>query len=282
MSALLDVRWVPYDLIRNYFDKTVQGGGFLVTQDDLLRPSEELVHEVGLAKLPYDELAAKIDLTDFRQRPRTPAQKRGIAHGTRDLANVTALWIHQTASLLDSPERFLSVPVQGAIDTAARGVLLHPLRAYTYHANAANRFTIGIEVACRAAGVEGIEKTFWVSRTEKRKGLGYSQLVHEATDEQILSARHLVTYYIEEVERQAKPLRAQGIKVPGIIAIGDHRNSSSSRTSDPGSRLHWEVVEWAIREYGLKRGPVVGSGRLSPTAWTREGAVRYSWNYRGY
>lgn len=282
MSAILDFRWVPYDLIRNLWDTTVQPGGFLVTQDDLVGEGEQLLVDVGLEQIPYDRLAAAIDLTDFRQRPRTIEQKRGRAHGTRDLANVTALWIHQTAAMLGSPERFLSVPVQGGIDTEARGVLLHPLRAYTYHANAANRFTIGIEIACRAAGIEGIPETFWLSGKEKRRGLTFADLVHEATDDQLEAARHLVTYYIEEVERQAKPLRAQGLKVPGIIAIGDHRNSSSSRTSDPGSRIHWEVVEWAIREFDLVRGPVVGSGSASPTAWTHEGKIRYNWRVRGY
>lgn len=265
---MLAARWSFYDLWRTAWDRTVQQGGVLAVQDDLVAAAELV--------LPFDQLDNVVDLTDYRQRKREAAEKRGRAHGTRDLSGVTALWLHQTAAMLGSPERFLSVPSHAGVDTVARVTLLHPLRAYLYHGHAANRFSIGIEVACRAAGIEGDGRTFWISTKEMLSGRVYSQLVHEATDEQIVATRHLVRYYIEEVERQAQPLRAQGLVVPGIRAFGDHRNSHKSRVSDPGSRLHHEVVEWAVREFDLKRGPVVGSGTLSPTVWTGEGNVPYS------
>jgi len=279
VSALLDFRWSPFDLWQTLLDLSVQQGGVLKVQDDLGGAAE-----VGLpaALLPYEKLDALINLTDLRQVERSAKHKRGRAHGTRQLAQVTTLWIHQTAALLGSPDRFMSVPAHCGVDLQAGGILMHPLRAYMYHAQKANRFTVGMEVACRAAGIEGDPLTFWRSRKEKKSGRFYSELVREATDDQLVTAQHLVAYYIEEVDRQARPLRDQGIDVPGIVAIGTHRNSHKSRTGDPGSRIYEHVVQWAIREYGLQPGPIVGSGVASPTAWTGEGAVRYSGRVRGY
>lgn len=296
--SLFDFRWTTADLFRTLFDRTPQLGGFLVPQDDLPAANEppfptDIPPEVlaDLAELPYDVLDNVVSLTDFRQRARTNKQKRGRTQGTRPLAQVTALWLHQTAAMLGSPERFLSVPVQGAVDTRAGVTLLHPLRAYMYAAHHANRFSVSIEVACRAAGIEGDPRTFWRSGREKngyeRKGRwigpkSYSELVHEATDDQLEATRHLVSYYIHEAERQAQIERAMGKNVPGIIAIGVHRNSKDNRSSDPGSRINQEIVQWAIREFDLVPGPIVGSGRPSPRIWTGTGDVRYSGRVSGW
>lgn len=296
-NPFFDVRWTPQDLLRTMLDRTVGPQGVLPVQDDLRAPSEffqrGIVSEPVLPpELPYDALERLVpQLVDFRQQPRGTDDKRGRPHGTRKLTKVTALWLHQTASLIGHPNQFLSVPTQGAIGMDAEALLLHPLRAYMYAAHSANRFSISIEVACRAAGIEGIPDTFWRSKRE-RKGYtkngrrhpprDYGELVHEATDEQLLSCRHLVRYYIEEVERQAQPLRDSGIFVPGIQVIGTHRNSHSSRVSDPGSRIYHEVVQWAIREFGLDEALPVGSGTPNPTAWTGSDRIPYSWKVRGF
>lgn len=297
MRPIFDIRWTATDLLRTLLDRSAGPDGFLPVQDDLRAPSEFL--ERGIiaepilpAELPYDALQRSVPkLYDFRQVARSAEDKRGRAQGTRKLEKITALWLHQTAALIGQPEQFLSVPTQGAVGLDAAAMLLHPLRAYMFAAHDANRFSISIEVTCRAAGIEGAPETFWRSTKEKKgytkKGKVYppklyAELVREASDEQLESTRHLVRYYIEEVERQAEPLRSGGIFVPGIQTIGTHRNSHSSRVSDPGSRIYHEVVLWAIREFGLDEARPVGSGTANPTAWTRQGRVAYSWKVRGY
>lgn len=291
MAALLpfDIRWTPQDILRTLLDRTAGPLGFLQPQDDFpVVPVPDAAPEL---ELPYDVLEQLVRLVDFRQKPRTREDKRGRAQGTRKLQTIRALWLHQTAALIGHDEQFLSVPTQGAVGLDAAALLLHPLRAYMFAAHAANRFSISIEVACRAAGIEGVAETFWRSKREKngykRRGQfippkSYAELVREATDDQLETTRHLVRYYVTEAERQCIPLRKDGIHAPGITEIGTHRLSHSSRVSDPGSRIYHEVILWAIREFGLLEASPVGSGRLNPTAWTGHGAEPYSWRVRGF
>lgn len=247
-------------------------GGALPPQDDQ-----------GTGALPIDALreglaAIGFELLDWRQEPRTG---RGAARGTRALEQCTALLWHQTASIL-SLEQALGVPVH-AIIYERTVILLHPLRAYLYHAGAANRYTIGVEIVCRASGIEGDLRTFWRSKREKN---GYrdkrkiwhppvpaAALVHEASDGQLAAGRLLGTYYVREVERQSGE----------IVASQYHRNTAGDREGDPGSRIAWGVGLRVAEAHGLQHGgPVVGSGTATPTVWGGALGVVYNWRVRGY
>lgn len=261
-------RWTTEDLARTCTDFTASRG-VLAPQDDLAGPH---------TRTPFDNLvrdakANNLKLHDFRQVPR-PRGSRGRAHGTRKLKNVTAIWWHQMAAAINDPERCLTIPVHGAVIRSGDIVLLHPILAYMWHGNAANKFTIGIEMAVRAAGIEGNAKTFWRSRREKRGGRIPQGLYAELTEVQRKAGLILGEYYVMEHKRQCE---LNSSRPPGIVAMGFHRNSHRSRTSDPGSKVAREVVRslCAIHriEYG---GPVVGSGAATPGAWGGLEHVPYS------
>ncbi len=203
--------------------------------------------------------AIGFELMDWREKPR---KGRGEARGTRDLRRCTALLWHQTATQSMGLSQSLGVPVH-AIVHERTVILLHPIRAYLYHAGAANAFSIGVEIVCRAAGLEGDMRTVWT-----RDGERAADVVREATDGQLAAARLLGDYYVAEAP---------------IVASMYHRNSSSSRVSDPGSRIAWGVGLRVAEKHGLQHGgPVVGSGKSTPTCWGGALGVPYNWRVRGY
>ena len=272
--------WIPpslyplLDRLRTLTDRTPTAGA-LPPQDDL-GPTQ-------LAELPIDTLRRGLasigfELVDLRQEPRSG---RGEAHGTRKIAQCTALLWHQTAALV-SLKQATGIPAHALI-LERQVVLLHPLRAYLMQAGAANRYTIGVEIRCRAAGIEGDLRTLWRSKreihgyTDKRDvwhpPVAAADLVHEATDGQLAAARLLGGYYVGETRRQGG----------AIVASQYHRNSEGDRISDPGSRIALGAGLPVAQAYGLEHGtPVVGSGSATPTAWGGEPGEPYNWRVRGY
>lgn len=274
-------RWTAWDLIRNALDWSARQGR-LPPQDDLRLLGAEV------DELPYDKLVREAEaigfkVIDLRQLPRTG---RGKARGTRKLQQVTALLWHQTAAMLSMLQAD-GVPAHALVyrDTI---VLLHPLRAYLYHAGVANKFTIGIEVVCRACGIEGDLRTLWRSKRERngytRKGKRYppkapAEVVSEATDGQVEACRLLGAYYVAEVDRQAELEDVDA----GIVASMLHRNSESDRVGDPGSKIAAGAAKPVAEAHGLEYGsPVVGSGKQTPTIWGGDVGHPYNWRVRGY
>jgi len=218
-----------------------------------------------------------LELHDERQ---TPRKGRGRARGTRKLEDCTAQLWHQTAAEIRTVRQALGIPVHCTILSSGDVVLLHPLRAYLWHAGAANKFAIGVEVSCRAAGIEGDERTFWRSRKEIKRGDTYAELVREATDVQLAAGVLVGAYYCAEVKRQRLLARMVGA---GLVACLLHRNTAKSRVSDPGSRIALGVAKPVAEAHGLEYGePVVGSGHETPAAWGGAPRVPYSWRVRGY
>lgn len=223
--------------------------------------------------------AIGVELLDWRLKERTG---RGAARGTRKIEQCTALLWHQTAAADMSLPQALGVPVH-AIIYPRHVILLHPIRAYLYHAGAGNRYTIGVEIVCRAAGIEGDPRTFWRSKREingykDQRGRWhpprtYSELVREADDRQLAAGRLLGDYYVAETARQGGQ----------VVASGYHRNTDESRVSDPGSRIAWGVGLRVAEAHGLQHGgPVVGSGKPTPTCWGGALGVPYNWRVSGY
>lgn len=254
-----------WDRFATCWDRTASGG-VLVAQDDFAD-----------AHTPYDSLVAAADklelvVHDKRQFPR-PKGSRGCAHGTRKLKKVTALWWHQMACALDSPDRCTKIPVHGAVLAHADIVLLHPIRAYMWHGGPANRFSIGIEIAVREAGIRGNPSTFWRSKAERKRGTPMGGLERRLSDKQRLAGRLLGEYYIAEHARQCA-LTAPGAR---LTAQGFHRGSSASRTSDPGSAIALGIVRPLCRTHGHAYGGQVRlAGNPTPEAWGGGAGVPYS------
>ena len=182
---------------------------------------------------------------DMRRQTRT--KKRGEAKGHRDWAKVTGITLHQTAvDFGTDASKLLNVPVHGCTLSDGQIVLLHDPTHLMWHGNGFNRRDIGIEVSCRAAGVEGEGKTLWLPKKLKHlKGQYRLSEGVEATDIQLEATKELVRHYVELVS-------ANGGR---IIYIHAHRQATSQRKSDPGSRIWRAVGEWAREELGLAVGP---------------------------
>jgi hypothetical protein len=262
---IADRRYTLADIVRTSTDFSATGGALPEPSDDL---------ELDGAG-PFDALVAALaehgaGVYDFRQHARTG---RGRARGTRKLANITAILDHQTAVVISNPHTAKGIPTHAVILDNADVVLNHPIRAYLYGAHTANSFTVQIEHSARAAGIEGDRRTFWRSRDEKSRGATYSDLVHEVDDRQLASSWALHWYYYQEIVRQGGTVRRQMT----------HRESHSSRTSDPGSRIALGVCHPFALATGLEYGGTpVGSGTLVPTVWGGPPGVRYSGSVRGY
>jgi hypothetical protein len=215
---------------------------------------------------------------DLRGEPRT--KSRGESKGTRDWSKIKGITIHQTAvDFGTNPRRLLNVPVHGATLRDGSIVLLHDPPAYMWHGHSFNKHDIGIEVSCRAAGIEGDGDSLWLPKEVRHNGkkvrsktlTSAERLEHasEATDDQLEATRELIRHYCELVEKH-------GGKIEFIHA---HRQSTKSRTSDPGSRIWKACGIWAIEELGLSAGPPGWSagGYPLPDAWTGEpNGVRYN------
>lgn len=262
---IADRRWTLADIARTFLDRTPTGGA-------LAEPSDDLDLD---GRGPFDALVSALavhgaGVYDFRQHARTG---RGRAHGTRKLAQITAILDHQTAAVIASPHSAKGIPTHAVILDNADVVLNHPIRAYLYGAHTANRFTVQIEHSARAAGIEGDARTFWRSKRERAAGRTYSELVHEVDDRQVASSLALHWYYYTEMLRQGGKLVRQMT----------HRESHSSRTSDPGSRIATLVCAPFAAMTGLEWGGApVGSGTRVPTVWSGPPGVRYSGSVRGY
>jgi hypothetical protein len=215
---------------------------------------------------------------DLRGEPRP--EKRGRSKGTRDWSQIKGITIHQTAvDFGTNPRRLINVPVHGATLRDGSIVLLHDPTAYMWHGHSFNKHDIGIEVSCRAAGIEGNGKSLWLPKEVRRDGVRVKsktlspeeRLEHatEATDDQLEATRVLIRHYVDLVEKNGG----------NIEFIHAHRQSSKSRVSDPGSRIWKHCGVWAIDELKLTAGSPGWSagGYPLPDAWTGEkNGIKYS------
>lgn len=196
------------------------------------------------------------DLRDVKR----PKGTRGEVKRKRSVAEIVGITLHQTATpdFAAKHKGLPQLPAHALIHRDGAISLLHHPTNVVFHGNALNGGTIGIEVACRAAGTEGDLRTLWISKDEKAAGKKPELLVREATDAQLAALEELVRHYISEIA-------AQGGRIRGLWA---HRQGHVSRTSDPGSRI-WSVAERVRVAVGLEdvRDLKLGSGKTIPPTW---------------
>lgn len=198
-------------------------------------------------------------VNDFRDTPRKKGT-RGQGRGTRPAKDIVGLCLHQTATRDFSPHHsgLINLPAHSLVHRDGSVSLLYPPEMIVWHGNSLNGGTIGIEVACRAAGTEGDPSTFWRSAAERTAGREYAELVNEATNEQLTALYELCRHYIAEVSAMGGAIRG----------VWGHVQGSASRTSDPGSRI-WKVAERVRLDLGLAdvRDMKLGTGRPIPMSW---------------
>lgn len=235
-----------------------------------------------VSNIKEEESEFKIHWIDWTGRKKT--KRRGKRKGFREWLRITGITLHQTAVNILNPETCLNIPVHGVVMAGGPDgadvtiILLHDPTDYMYHANGFNRRDIGIEICCRAAGIEDdpeTEKdeskwTLWLPKILRSKG-DPRQHASEATDAELEGCRRLIQYYCDQADENDG----------GIVFIHAHRQATKNRVSDPGSRIWQACGEWAREVLGLKVGPPdfkISDGKALPDAWTgRPNGVRYNW-----
>lgn len=156
---------------------------------------------------------------------------RGRSYGARSWEKTTAVMLH-TADTVMKAHRFIGTPVHLAVSSEPAIVLLHPLNALCAHGNAANSFSVGIEISGRRGAIN---------------------------DLQIRCGRALLRYCLAELKRHR----------PGDVAIMAHRQSDyRRRAGDPGPKIWRTLGSWAQRELGYVMGPTLRRGKDVPGTWT--------------
>jgi hypothetical protein len=180
----------------------------------------------------------------------------------RPWAQVDSIVLHQTACVLgEEPRRWYDIPIHVGITRAGLVLWLNKFDINLPHANGFNSRSIGIEIDGAFAGVEGNKKTFWA-------GGGYKEPM-SITPAQIDSARQAVKFIVDIC-------KANGAQIKYIFA---HRQSSSQRVSDPGSKVWQEIALWAEKTLGLsaggEEGYCIGGGKAIPKEWDSRSSANY-------
>lgn len=193
---------------------------------------------------------------------------RAPTHGHRDAASVRGVTLHQTAALLGpDPRRWDDVPAHfGVAYPAGEIMVLADWNSRVYHGNALND-TIGIEIACRAAGVEGRVDTVWVPRSRLAEGVEPAEWAREVTDPQILAVRDLLRWLADLGASLGADWRR-------LYAHRQSARKKGVKRADPGSRI-WSHVAVPLIATGWAEGETRGGLDL-PDAWTLDArGVRY-------
>lgn len=178
-------------------------------------------------------------------------------HGQRRWADVTTIVLHQTGCwMTDTPERFRTLNAHVGILAAHKTpiVQVQELNAYMYHANQANKFSVGIEINGHFPGL----------------ATGFDPKVHSGdgpTRSQIETTCLAVRWICEEVAEKGGEIKY----------ILPHRVSNDSRRSDPGEIAWKRIGIWAQKTLGLSdmgAGWSIGDGKPIPGTWDDRSAYQ--------
>lgn len=188
---------------------------------------------------------------------------------------VTGITLHQTAcNMGDKLSRYKKVSAHVAITPEGKIVLMNGLDWVVYHGHSFNGSRgpgdVGIEISGAFAGLESYdaatdtwtpdEKTFWKPKSKPNRK------PDSVTDEQVKATLAAIDWIVAEVERH-------GGKVKYLHA---HRQSSTSRASDPGEKAWRLIANAAMEKHGLKDGggKFTAGGYRIPNPWAQDSDYR--------
>jgi len=190
----------------------------------------DTLFESGLAQSSRIE-----DRTAFAPKKKRKNLKRG---------HVYALVLHQMAfSRGNDVKKYDSVTAHFIITPDGKITQLHPISAYLYASNGFNKHSVAVEFAGNFRNVNG--------KCWKPENYG----CHRLTSAQIEAGRYLVRYLQNTI---------------GLTHILAHRQSSGSRTNDPGPEIWYHIGQWSIENLGLKDGGAgfkIADGSPIPDSW---------------
>lgn len=198
--------------------------------------------------------------------------------GTRELASIKGVTLHQTACVLGEKEhRWFNVACHIGITRAGKIIYNNDLIKKAWHGNGFNTGTIGIEIDGHYAGLEAQDeagkwvpdmKSYWRPKHSRRLPLSI-------TEAQIEACKEAIRWVKRVVDEAGGDFRY-------ILA---HRQSSPSRVSDPGEKIWRLVAVPLLEELNMEDGGEdyyitnrkKRPGKPIPGAWDpdRHGAVPY-------
>jgi hypothetical protein len=191
----------------------------------------------------------------------TAQADKSLRKGTRDAKKVYALVLHQMACCFkpkDPLKRFLTLNSHFAILADGRILQLHPITSLLWASNGFNARSVAVEFAGNFPDTQG---KWWKGETFGK---------NRPTPEQLEAGRYLVRYLIKTI---------------GLTHVLAHRQSSGSRTNDPGPEVWSNVGQWAVESLGMKDGGPsfkVTTGAAIPDEWRtwgRSGVTHEMENY---
>lgn len=231
----------------------------------------------------YD-ISSVLDLTPQQTMPPGRPEKynmRGKKVVERDPKLVTGVVLHQTACefgvsdnqikaaggdpVLAKHRRALNIAAHVTAFMTGKAVYANPLPWYVYHGNGFNGYTYGLEIEGLYCGLRGNLRTV----------AGDPKDVSVLTRLTIDAARIGLTFLVDRG-------RALGSPIEWVYA---HRQSSSTRRSDPGQEIWEEVVlKYAVPVLGLRvnndlvlpaSNPKNGPGYPIPKEWDPSASAKY-------
>jgi peptidoglycan hydrolase-like protein with peptidoglycan-binding domain len=167
--------------------------------------------------------------------------------GTRKLADIVGVTLHQTACTLGEKEhRYANVACHIAITREGKIIYNNDFIKKIWHGNGFNTRTIGIEIDGHFAGLEAQSedgewvpdlRTYWRPKNSTRTPLSITPAQVEACKEAIRWCKRVVD--------------GAGGDFKYIVA---HRQSSPSRVSDPGEKTWRLVAVPLLDELGMSDG----------------------------
>jgi hypothetical protein len=184
---------------------------------------------------------------------RTAVALKSNRKGTRDVRKLTSLVLHQTAfSRGNDTTKYDRIPVHFVITPDGKIVQLHPIATYLASSNELNPRSVAVEFVGNYRDIQG--------RYYKPQTYG----CHALTPEQIRAGRDLIKHLMKQMN---------------LVHVLAHRQSSGTRTNDPGPEIWYHVGQWAVDNLGLKDGGpgfFVGSGQPIPNEWRQWGQIAAS------
>ncbi|NEP86158.1 MAG: hypothetical protein F6K18_04620 [Okeania sp. SIO2C2] len=181
------------------------------------------------------------DRTALTPKDKRKNLKRGLVY---------ALVLHQMAfSRGNDVRKYNNVTAHFIITPDGQIAQLHPISAYLYASNGFNKHSVAVEFAGNLPSVKG--------RCWKTENFG----CHRLTSAQIEAGRYLVRTLINKI---------------GLTHILAHRQSSRSRSNDPGPDIWYYIGQWAVNNLGLKDGGSgfkIGNGKPIPDSWREWGKL---------
>jgi peptidoglycan hydrolase-like protein with peptidoglycan-binding domain len=176
----------------------------------------------------------------------TAKADKSLRKGTRDPRTVTALVLHQMAccaSRKDPLNSYLKIGSHYTILRDGRILQMHPISSVIWASNGFNQRSVAVEFAGNLPDTKG---RWW-------KGEKYGK--NQLTRAQVEAGRHLIQHLVMTI---------------GLKHVLAHRQSSGTRTNDPGPDIWFNVGQWAINTLKLSDGGPgfkIDSGAAIPPEW---------------